>query len=100
MVSIYPCLHVFSLYTATRLLSKLDVYLKNKLVRCYIWSIALCGTEKVTLRKVDEKHLEGFEMWYWRKMEEILWTNRVKSEVLRRVKEESNILKTIKIKEG
>jgi len=88
------------LYRATRLLSKLDVYLRNKLVKCYIWSIAFYGAENFTLRKVDEKYLESLEMWCWRKMEEILWNNRVKSEVLHRVEEERNILKTIKIKEG
>jgi len=78
----------------------LDVYLRNKLVKCYIWSIAFYGAENFTLRKVDEKYLESLEMWCWRKMEEILWNNRVKSEVLHRVEEERNILKTIKIKEG
>ena len=88
------------MYRATRLLSKLDVYLRNKLVKCYIWSIAFYGAENFTLRKVDEKYLESLEMWCWRKMEEILWNNRVKSEVLHRVEEERNILKTIKIKEG
>jgi hypothetical protein len=78
----------------------LHVYLSNKLVKYYIWSIALCGAENFTLRKVDEKYLEGFEMWCWRKMEEINWTNHVKSEILRRAKEERIILKTMQIKEG
>ena len=33
------------------------------------------------------KYPEGFEMWYWRRWGEISWTDRVKNEVLRRVKE-------------
>jgi hypothetical protein len=42
-------------------------------------------------------YLESFEMWCWRRMEKISWTNRVKNEeVLHRVKEERNILRTIK----
>jgi hypothetical protein len=28
----------------------------------YIWSIALCGAEIWTLRKIDQKHFESFEM--------------------------------------
>jgi hypothetical protein len=32
-------------------------------------------------------------MWCWRKMEKISWTDRVRNEVLQRVKEERNILK-------
>jgi hypothetical protein len=27
------------------------------------------------LRKVDRKYLESFEMWYWRRMENINWTD-------------------------
>jgi hypothetical protein len=54
------------------------------------------GAEIWTLRKVDQEYLEGFEIWCWRRMEKISWTNRVRNEVLQRVKEEWNILHTIK----
>jgi hypothetical protein len=50
-----------------------------------------------TLRKVDQKYLENFEMWCWRRMEKISCTDRVRNEeVLHRVKEVRNILHTIK----
>jgi hypothetical protein len=42
--------------------SRLDLNLRNKVVKCHIWSIALYGGETWTLRKVDQKYLEGFEM--------------------------------------
>jgi hypothetical protein len=45
---------------------------------------------------MDRKYLESFEMWCWRRMEKISWTDRVRNEVLHRVKEEKNILHTIK----
>jgi len=48
--------------------STLDLELK-KLVKCYIWSIAIYGAETWTLRAVDQKHLECFEMWCWRRMD-------------------------------
>jgi hypothetical protein len=35
--------------------SKLDLNLWKKLVKWYIWSIALYGAETWTLRKVDQK---------------------------------------------
>jgi hypothetical protein len=35
--------------------SILDLNLKKKLVKCYVWSIALCGADARTLRKVDQK---------------------------------------------
>jgi hypothetical protein len=64
---------------------------------CYIWSIALYGAESWTFRKVDQKYLESFEMWCWRRMEKVSWTDRVTNrEVLHSVKEERTILCTIK----
>jgi hypothetical protein len=45
---------------------------------------------------IDQKYLESFEMC-WRRMEKISWTDRVNNEaVLHRVKEERNILHTVR----
>ena len=43
--------------------STFDLELRKKLVKCYIWSIALYGVETWTLRTVNQKHLASFEMW-------------------------------------
>ena len=52
---------------------------------------SLYGAETWTLRTVDQKHLEILKMWWWRRMEKICWTDRVRNEeVLLRVKEQSN----------
>jgi hypothetical protein len=76
--------------------STLDLELRKKLLKCYIWSIALYGTETWTLPAVDQKHLESFEMSCWRRMEKISWTDHVRNEdVLIRVKEQRNILHEI-----
>jgi len=76
--------------------STLDLELRKKLVKRYIWSIALYGAETWTLRAVDQKHLESFKMWYWRSREKISWTDHVRNEeVLLRVKEQRNILHEI-----
>jgi hypothetical protein len=60
--------------------SKMDLELKKNLVKCYIWSIALYGAETWTLRAVDHKHLESLEIWCWRRMEKIGWTDHVRNE--------------------
>ena len=52
--------------------SKLDLNLGKKLMKCYIWSMALYGAETWTLRAADQKYLESFEMWCWRRMEKIV----------------------------
>jgi hypothetical protein len=75
----------------------LDLELRKKLVKCYVWSIALYGAETWTLRAVDLKHLESFEMWSWRRMEKISWTDHVRNEyVLLGVKEQRIILHEIR----
>jgi hypothetical protein len=77
--------------------STLDLELRKKLVKCHVWSIALYGAETWTLRAVDQKHLESFEMWCWRRMEKISWTGHVRNEdVLPRVKKQRNILHKIR----
>jgi hypothetical protein len=68
--------------------STLDLNLRKKLVKCYIWTITLYGAETWTLRATDQKYLESFEVWCWRSME-ISWTDHVRNEeVLLRVNEE------------
>ena len=44
------------------LTSKLDLNLRKKLVKCYVWNMALYGAETWTLRATDQKRLESFEM--------------------------------------
>ena len=39
--------------------SKLDLNFRKKLVKCYIWSMALYGAETWTLRAADQKYLES-----------------------------------------
>ena len=83
---------ITTLFTST-----LDLQLRKKLVKCYVWSIALYGAETWTLRAMDQKHLETFEMWCWRRMEKISWTDHVRNEdVLLRVKEQRTILHEIR----
>ena len=60
--------------------SKLDLNFMKKLVKCIVWSMALYGAENWTLRATDQKRLESFEMWCWRRMEKISWTDHVRNE--------------------
>jgi hypothetical protein len=75
--------------------SKMDLELRKKLVKWHTWGTALYAAETWTLRTVDQKHLESFEMWCWRRIEKISWTDRVRNKVLLRVKEQRNILDEI-----
>jgi formylmethanofuran dehydrogenase subunit E-like metal-binding protein len=65
-------------------------------VKCYIWNMVLYGVWTWMLRAVDQKHLESFEMWCWRRMEKISWTDHARKEVLLRVSKQRNILHEIR----
>ena len=55
------------------------------------------GAEIWTVRAVDKKQLVSFEMWCWRRMEKISWTDHVRNEeVLLQVNEQRNILHAIR----
>jgi hypothetical protein len=59
--------------------SKFVLNLWKKLVKCHICSTYLYGAEIWTPWKVDQKYLESFEMWCWKRMGKISWTDRVKN---------------------
>jgi hypothetical protein len=48
-----------------------QIYKPLPLLKCYVWNIALYGAETWALKKVEQKYLESFEMWCWRRMEKI-----------------------------
>ena len=52
----------FSKKKKTLFTSKLDLNLRKKLIKCYIWSMALYGAETWMLLAADQKYLESFEM--------------------------------------
>ena len=69
---------------------------KKKIVKTVIWSVALYCAETWSLRKEDVRKIEALEMWLWRSMERISWTEKVTNEeVLRRVGEKRTMAETI-----
>jgi hypothetical protein len=76
-------------------------YIRWQSVNCYIRRIASFGAENWTLRKVEKKYPEIFEMWCSRRMENISSTDQERNEeVLQSITEDRNILRAVKKKEG
>jgi hypothetical protein len=59
--------------------TKLKLNLGKNVVKCCIWITSLNGAETWSLRTTDQKSLVSFEMWCWRRMWKISWTERVKT---------------------
>jgi len=67
----------------------LEFNLKKKLFKSYFLSRALESVETVTLWKVYPQFLKSFELQRRRRVEKIIWNDRVKNEeVLQKVNEE------------
>src|SRR6218665_3710917 len=64
--------------------------IKKRMVKALIRSVTLYGAETRTMRKGHIKRIEAFEMWIWRRMERISWTeHRTNEKVLKKVEEKS-----------
>jgi hypothetical protein len=51
---------------------------------------------EIWMLRADQKYLESFEMWCWRRMEKISWTDHVRNEeVSLGVREQRNMLHEI-----
>ena len=48
--------------------------LKMKLVRSLVWTVLTYGAEGWTLTKADEKRIESAELWIYRRMLRVSWT--------------------------
>ena len=47
---------------------------KIRFIKALIWSVALYASEAWTMNKTDIKRIESLEMWCWRKMLKVKWT--------------------------
>jgi hypothetical protein len=47
----------------------IDIKLRKQLIKSLVWSVALYGSETWVI--------EAFEMWCWRRMKKIKWTERM-----------------------
>src|ERR1043165_6136320 len=74
----------------------MDRKLKKRIVRSLVWSVALYGAKTWTLSKTDLQKLDAFEMWVWRRIERISYTERMSNEaVLKQIQDKRALVATI-----
>ena len=47
-------------------------------MKCFVWRVVLYGAKTWTLRRNEQKRLGAFEMWIWRRMDLVIWTDKRK----------------------
>ena len=71
--------------------------LKLRLLKCYVFPVLLYGAEAWTMTEQLMKKLSAFEMWLYRRILRISWTDHITNEeVLRRVGKQQEIAFTVK----
>src|SRR6218665_2059372 len=74
--------------------------LKKRMIKTLIWSVTPYCAETWTMRQVDIARLETFEMWIWRRMERISWTEHMSNEeVLTLVGGERSLISRIRARQ-
>ena len=67
------------------LLTKLDSILKSgditlptkvRLVKVMVFPAVMYGCESWTVKKAESRRIDAFELWYWRKLLRVPWTER------------------------
>ncbi|CAG9838836.1 unnamed protein product [Diabrotica balteata] len=75
----------------------LSLELTQRMVKCYVCSVLLYSAEVWTLKVSIMNKIEALEMWVHRRMLKVPWTARkTNKEVLRSVKKDRELLKTVK----
>ena len=46
------------------------------LVKAMVFPVVLCGCESWTVKKVEHRRIDAFELWCWRRLLRVPWTAR------------------------
>ena len=88
----------FAKYNSILTSRQISFATRIRFAQCYIWSTLLYGCETWTLTKPLERHIAAFELWLYRRMARIPWTDKITNrEVLIRVgKGKTELLRRLK----
>ena len=68
-----------------KVMTNLDSILKSRnitlptkvhLVKAMVFLVVMCGCESWTIKKAEHKRIDGFEVWCWRRLLRVPWTER------------------------
>ena len=49
---------------------------KVRLVKAMVFPVVMCGCESLTVKKVEHRRIDAFELWCWRRLLRVSWTAR------------------------
>jgi len=79
---------------------KFNIKMRKNVVKCYVWSVLLYGSETWTINEQDKK-LEAMEMWKWKRLLKVSWIEMKNNiDILNQVEEKIILLNIIKERSG
>ena len=76
---------------------QMTLFLLLPLVRALVWSVVTYGSEGWIIHKAEEKQIEAFEMWCYRKVLRVSWIDHRTNEwALSRLEVEKSLLARIR----
>ena len=77
--------------------SNIGIQTRLRALKTYIWSTLTYGSETWTISKIMKNKINAAELWFYRRMLRISWTDRVTNEeVLRRVGQQRTLIRVIR----
>ena len=58
------------------------------LVKAMVFPVVMYGCESWTMKKVEHQKIDGFELWYWRRLLRVPWTARSNRLILKEINPE------------
>ena len=49
---------------------------KVRLAKVMVFPVVMCGCESWTIKKAEHRRIDGFELWCWRRLLRVHWTER------------------------
>ncbi|XP_060520407.1 uncharacterized protein LOC132698368 [Cylas formicarius] len=75
----------------------IDLALRIRILKCYVFSVLMYGAESWTLTETMCRRLEAFEMWTYRRMLRVSWVDRVRNiDILNQLNKQTEVIHTIK----
>ena len=69
---------IYLAYHLDSILKSRDINLPTKvnLVKAIVFPVVLYGCDSWTIKKAEHGRIDGFELWYWRRLLRVPWTAR------------------------
>ena len=76
---------------------RLSIENRKRLVKVYVWSVLCYGSEAWNINKEAERKIEAAEMFFWRRLLKVSWTERKTNErILQMMNTERELLRRIR----